>query len=73
MENMTAMATAIRPAGELAAILVPELPSGPVFVVVVVDAGVAADVVLLKIAASGEFAGMPRSSVQTKNKKFKLM
>lgn len=63
MKKNTAMDTAIAPVGVLATILPPELPSGTVLVVVVV-AGDTDDVALLKIAASGEFAGKPRSSVK---------
>lgn len=65
-EITTTIATAIKPTGELATVLVPAFPSGLVLVVVA-DAGVAGEVKLLKMAASGEFAGNPRSSAQNNN------
>lgn len=68
VKNTTAMAIAIRPAGGFATVSVPDFPLG----LVVVAAGVAGDVVLLKIAASVEFAGMPRSSAQIKLQKLTL-
>ena len=67
-EITTTIATTIKPTGELATVLLPAFPSGLVLVVVA-DAGVAGEVELLKIAASGEFAGNPRSSAQNNNKK----